>query len=693
MNWTRFADPAAALLYHIRVRHTAGELVYHRHQPLDEVHLLWHVDKGGPNTNLSVFFLNRASVQSVDNGVIMASYAGCGEEYDVMRVVFEPVLHACALVQSFDLSGGPAPPTPERPIFRGAAASFARDRLQPVDVMGDGGADSDGRLPSCTHDALSEHCGRCRSLQEDGYQSERLPLTRPPSHYHIRAVVFYYTGDMPALAMLEGLQGPLAKFGCNLCEYATHSLPRGTEHSWASIVPPARMRSLERLRTMARARHRSGTSSGIAYFSSMYPPLLHTPIEHRITPSPLHCLLGHVLKEFRRIEAFASVLDKEVIDGGWVLPGWDDHVKRRVSDYARQVENERVMRAGLAGCVIVANTARANLAAQVDAHSDEQTLSALRAICEEAEENRALVVKVLGEVDSWRPDDAALPRPFRDRVRRLLRALKIEQQPYHGGAFIGRYCVLLLHAGAAFADVLRPSIFTRHRDGAVQTFGDDTYANHTAAALSMFGRIHQLFSAARTLCSHEQIELAALTRRFGRAYPRWFPNDTLPPKFHAVTAHLSAFALANGSVGLYTEECGESMHVVMNRLGRTYGCMRDIGRRQQAMLVQQSLESNPAIPSHRPVTRMCTGCDGPLRNDDHDPTCDRYHHRYPVLFPSVCASVAVGHLRSMFFVVFCFFVFVLLFQGRQHRSGDAWHRPASSRQLRTQRACSRPPVC
>lgn len=66
------------------VRHAKGELVFHSNQPHDQLQFGVHGDKGGNNTNLSLWPYNVDRTQSVQHGVLLATYTGMGEDYELM---------------------------------------------------------------------------------------------------------------------------------------------------------------------------------------------------------------------------------------------------------------------------------------------------------------------------------------------------------------------------------------------------------------------------------------------------------------------------------------------------------------------------------------------------------------------------------------------------------------------------------
>ena len=76
--------------------------------------------------------------------------------------------------------------------------------------------------------------------------------------------------------------------------------------------------------------------------------------------------------------------------------------------------------------------------------------------------------------------------------------------------------------------------------------------------------------AIKQLLSDSDIEsLCYFYKEFGHVYPMVFPESPcLTRKMHELIFHVPTFANKHKTVGLYSEEEGESMHKVVNQQSR-----------------------------------------------------------------------------------------------------------------------------
>jgi hypothetical protein len=57
---------------------------------------------------------------------------------------------------------------------------------------------------------------------------------------------------------------------------------------------------------------------------------------------------------------------------------------------------------------------------------------------------------------------------------------------------------------------------------------------------------------------------------FGNWYPVNFPNQRITPKMHIMIYHMPELAQIYHTVGMFSEQAGESIHPVFNKLHRQY---------------------------------------------------------------------------------------------------------------------------
>jgi len=116
------------------------------------------------------------------------------------------------------------------------------------------------------------------------------------------------------------------------------------QHDWFTVyndygkVP----RTLANLTSDAKACQADpkGVANAKYYHNSIQPPIITTPIEHNILPSPLHVFMGLTIRVWRMLLAAARRLDADVLRDGLVEEGTSDQIcveRRATMDRIRRV--------------------------------------------------------------------------------------------------------------------------------------------------------------------------------------------------------------------------------------------------------------------------------------------------------------------------------------------------------------------
>ena len=63
-----------------------------------------------------------------------------------------------------------------------------------------------------------------------------------------------------------------------------------------------------------------------------------------------------------------------------------------------------------------------------------------------------------------------------------------------------------------------------------------------------------------------------------------------------------------GSVGLFSEESGESVHNAMNKDGRVYACVRDIAKKQELMATKHNIKNKLDRSITETNRKKCPNC-------------------------------------------------------------------------------------
>ena len=158
-------------------------------------------------------------------------------------------------------------------------------------------------------------------------------------------------------------------------------------------------------------------------------------------------------------------------------------------------------------------------------------------------------------------------------------------------------------------------------DGSTKMYGSNNIAKQFNLLFSKFQSIRCLMNAARPLCRHEVRLLQLRCEDFGFWYPRTFPIEPLPPKFHILTFHVHQIAKALApmgiSPGMKSEHAIEKFHTTLNTLEPNYKNRSDRGAKLGGMAQKAVLWHSPHIRTFKPQKKMCSNpsCRLPIAKD------------------------------------------------------------------------------
>ena len=78
---------------------------------------------------------------------------------------------------------------------------------------------------------------------------------------------------------------------------------------------------------------------------------------------------------------------------------------------------------------------------------------------------------------------------------------------------------------------------------------------------------------------HEKARLTSLCCKFGELFPVYFPRVALTTKIHELVFDVPCFVEEHGTVGLFSEEEGESLHHEINLESAQLSCVRSDSER------------------------------------------------------------------------------------------------------------------
>ena len=173
---------------------------------------------------------------------------------------------------------------------------------------------------------------------------------------------------------------------------------------------------------------------------------------------------------------------------------------------------------------------------------------------------------------------------FSRALDQAITKLKVKRQRYHGGAFVGNDCIRLLEGREVIANVLKPQQFVSLHNNTQHTIGSTHQSDLALGLLSRLHSLHQIYSAARPLCDHEIQSFCYNAYEFGHWFPINFPTHSITPKMHVMIYHMPELAVRYRTIGMFSEQAGEAIHTVFNKLDRQYVYMGSDVKRLEATM-------------------------------------------------------------------------------------------------------------
>jgi hypothetical protein len=205
--------------------------------------------------------------------------------------------------------------------------------------------------------------------------------------------------------------------------------------------------------------------------------------------------------------------------------------------------------------------------------------------------------------------------PFAASLDKVIDDLGVHRQAYHGGAFVGNDCLSLLLNARLLSNVLRPRTLyvkptssqrshklrsqqQQHPNQDIhQQFGSYELSERIFALLHKTKQLFDLAYAPRPLCKHEQVIFIMRACSFGCWFPRAFPTESITPKMHIVIIEMCKLVQRYSTIGMFSEQAIESLHVVFNKLNRQHVSMKCNEKRIESMMKKAWIFHHPAIQS------------------------------------------------------------------------------------------------
>ena len=134
------------------------------------------------------------------------------------------------------------------------------------------------------------------------------------------------------------------------------------------------------------------------------------------------------------------------------------------------------------------------------------------------------------------------------------------------------------------SSVLKPQQFTSLHNNQQHPIGSEHQSQLALGLLTRLHDLHSIYSASRPLCDHEIASFCYNAYEFGHWFPINFPTHRITPKMHVMIYHMPELARKYRTIGMFSEQGGEAIHTVFNKLDRQYVYMGSDVKRLQATM-------------------------------------------------------------------------------------------------------------
>ena len=150
--------------------------------------------------------------------------------------------------------------------------------------------------------------------------------------------------------------------------------------------------------------------------------------------------------------------------------------------------------------------------------------------------------------------------PLEAKLLLALEQINVKRQAYHGHSFVGNHCKTILKNYGKLCSVL-----------------DDhpEEKNKFMLIFSIYAEIQPLIANKNILSEAEIRTVESLCTNFGEQFPILFPEESITRKMHELIFHIPRFIAYHKTLGMFSEEEGESLHNVINQELRSLYCVRD----------------------------------------------------------------------------------------------------------------------
>ncbi len=560
ITYCRCEDIVTELKEFVKECAIAGQLTRRLGAPDDALRVTVSIDKGGNYTKGFITVWDVDQSLSPLRAVLMGVYNGTDDRESV-KAVFGPVMaHLESVAANIDW-----------PYQYNTTSHSNSNTVAP------------STPPHVFGPYLSDECKECTALRRVGAMQTAI-RTAP-----YRFLRISWGGDIMVLHKLLGTKGPTATHNCHVCEMPCAEL--------RTAKTPSATATSQALRTTATAtahfeQYVAGPKSAPAPMSQAQLPLITGEIAGCIGPSPLHVKLGLIKDLLTKLLSDAAKLDVLPLkERRWFsAPAMHTPLIVQLREMCLREKELRGEQTRLNERLIKVQAKLKRSVMHSMLPETEVAVAARDKLRSDIKANGSALEGLTAELNS-----TATAGPFTRAVNDELRKHHIHKRSYHGGEYVGGDCDRIMKNGNAIANCLCQTQVVGV-DGVTADGGDDATATKYRRLFAALLECSQLFSAPRTLCSHEIKYLEERSAVLAGLWPRSYT-----PKFHLLTHHMPQFARDWGSIGLASEECVESSHRLFNSLDITFAGMTNVILKLKSMVKRFRLRrSTAAADSKQP---------------------------------------------------------------------------------------------
>ena len=157
-----------------------------------------------------------------------------------------------------------------------------------------------------------------------------------------------------------------------------------------------------------------------------------------------------------------------------------------------------------------------------------------------------------------------------------LESIKIVRQACHGNVMVGNHCVIALKSYLVLTSVISDK---------KESFGIFN------EIINIFDKMMSLVMARKFLNNEEIERLGGLCNDFGKKFPIYFPTRKTTRKIHELIFNVPRFVTKYRTIGMLSEQEGESKHASVNAELRSIANVRSHAERIHLVLQREELRS------------------------------------------------------------------------------------------------------